>query len=83
MRFVPSSNRRQKSPAVVGSADAFRTKCVEKHPVLTPQLDVVERLAATQRVVGDVQHVVGFMVGPMLLKQVDLLVDAPGPAQPH
>ena len=71
-----ASNRRQKSPAVVGSGEAVGPQGVEEHSVIAPQLDVVERVAPAEDVVCDIQHVVGLIIGLMDLEHRDRRVDA-------
>ena len=75
-----SSKRRQKSPAVVGSGSDGRPQAVEEHRVGAAGLDVLQARAAAQCVVGDVQHVVGLVVGAVDLEQLDRGVDLAGQA---
>ena len=78
-----SAKRRQKSPGGGGVGDALGAQGVEIDLVVAPQFEVLDPLAAGQEVVGDVQHVVGFVVGQMPLEQVEVVVDVadqPGPA---
>jgi hypothetical protein len=58
-----------------GVGDAIGTKCVEEDDVVASQFDVVEAVAAADRVVGEVQDVVGLVVGEVELEQVEPLVD--------
>ena len=55
-----------------------RPDAVQEHPVPPPQLDVVERPAAAERVVGDVEHVVGLVQGEQAERGVDLFGQAQG-----
>ena len=70
-----SEKRRQKSPAVVGSGIRFGSQGVEIDLVVAPQFEVFDPLAAGEDVEGDVQDVVGFVVGKMHLEQMKIAVD--------
>ena len=63
---VPGSRRIWKTPC----AD-----CVEKRAIVPAEFDVVERLPAAHRVVDDVQHMIGFVIGLVDLKQIENRVD--------
>src|SRR5512135_1198012 len=64
--------------------DAVGAQGVEEDGVVTPQFDVVEAGAVAQRVVGEVQDVVGLVVGEVELQQMEPLVDGLGQAElPH
>ena len=58
-------------------AAAACTEHVEVRHVVTSHLQVVEHAAATQNIVGDVQHVVRVLVGPGSEQDSELRVDAP------
>ena len=60
---------------------ARRPYAVQEHLVTPPRLDVVERPAAAQGVVGHVQHVVGLVVGLVQGEQVERGVDLFGQAR--
>ena len=59
-----------------GIGDAVGTQGIEEDDVVAPQLDVIEAGTVAQRVVGDVEDVVGFVVGEVELEQVEPLVDS-------
>ena len=73
--------RRQKSPAVVGIGDASRTQGIEEGLVVAAQFDVLKAGAVAQSVVGDVEDVVGLVIGQMDLEQVQMAVDGLGQAE--
>ena len=82
-RTSASENRRQKSPGGGGVGDALGAQGVEIDLVVAPQLEVFDPLAAGEDVEGDVQDVVGFVVGQMPLEEVEVgvdVVDQPDPA---
>ena len=60
--------------------ERWRPEAVEEHRVGAAGLDVLQASAAAQRVVGDVQHMVGLVVGPVDLEQLDRRVDLAGQA---
>jgi hypothetical protein len=51
------------------------TERVQEDPVVAAKLDVVERPAPAQHVVRDVQDVIGLVVRPMDLQQLDVGID--------
>ena len=55
--------------------DPLRPKSVEIHLVVAAQLNVLQTRPSTQRVVGDVQHVVRLVVRQMHLEHLDSLVE--------
>ena len=55
-----------------GVGDAFGAQGVEIDLVVAPQFEVLEPLAAGQEVEGDVQDVVGFVVGQVPLEEVEV-----------
>ena len=57
-----------------------RPQAVQEHRVAPAGLDVLQAPAAAQCVVGDVQHVVGLVVGAVDLEQLDRGVDLAGQA---
>jgi hypothetical protein len=59
-----------------GIRDAVGAQGVEEDDVIASQLDVIEAGTVAQRVVGDVEDVVGFVVGEVELEQVEPLVDS-------
>ncbi|MBK6520207.1 MAG: hypothetical protein IPG04_40280 [Polyangiaceae bacterium] len=73
------SNRRQKSPAVVGSGSA-RAHRVEERSVVAAHLDVVENRPAAQDVEGDVQDVVGPAVRAALHQDRQPRIELPNEA---
>jgi hypothetical protein len=60
-----------------GVRDAAGAQGIKEGLVVAAQLDVVEAAALTRGVVGDVEGVVGFVIGQVDLEQVQLLVDGP------
>jgi hypothetical protein len=58
-----------------GARDAAGAQGIEEDFVVAAQLDVVEAAALTQGVVGDVEGVLGFVIGQVDLEQVQPLVD--------
>ena len=58
--------------------EALGPQPVEEDPVAAARLDVLQALPAAQRVVGDVQHVVGLVVGLVQLQQLQRRVDLAG-----
>ena len=84
-RTSASAKRRQKSPGGRRMGITLSSERVEIDLIVAPQLEVFEPLAAGEDIEGDVEHVVGFVVGPMLLEQmevpVDLLVELDLPSQ--
>jgi hypothetical protein len=54
---------------------------VEKVLIMAPQFDVLQASAVTERVVGEVKDVVGFMVRQMNLEDVQLAVDGVNEAE--
>jgi hypothetical protein len=69
-----ASNRRQKSPAVVGSGTRD-AQGVQVRLVAAERLQVCQAVAAAHDVVGDVQDVVGLVVRQVDLQQVKVAVD--------
>ena len=69
------SKRRQKSPAVVGIGNAASPQGVEIRLVAAQQFQVLQTRSSGQQVVGDVEHVIGVVVGQMDLQQPEALVD--------
>ena len=55
--------------------DAFGSQGVEVDLVVAPQFEVFDALAAGEDIEGDVQDMVGFVVGQMPLEQVKIAVD--------
>ena len=74
-RTSASRNRRQKSPAVVGSGIRTAPEGVEIDLVVAEQLEVLDAPAAGEDVEGDVQDVVGLVIGEVPLEQVEAVVD--------
>ena len=64
-----------------GVGDAVGAEGVEEDDVVASQFDVVEAGAVAQGVVGEVQDVVGLVVGEVELEQVESLVDGLGEAE--
>ena len=67
-------NRRQKSPSVVGSG-IRGAQGVEVDRIVAAQLDVLEALSAGEDVEGDVQDVVGFVIGQVAFEEVEVVVE--------
>ncbi len=63
-----------------GVGDAARAEGIEEGVVVAAEFDVLEAGAVAQRVVGDVEDVVGLVIGEMDLEQVQALVDGLGQA---
>ena len=70
----PPWNRRQKSPAVVGSGIAGPPG-IEVDLVVTSQFEMLELVSSGQDVEGDVQHVIGLMVRQVTLEEMEPAVD--------
>src|SRR5262249_20939100 len=67
-----------------GVGDAVGAQGVEEDLVVASQLNIVEAGPVAQRVVGEVQDMVGLMVGQVELEQVEPLVDGLSEAEvPH
>ena len=64
-----------------GVGDAVGAEGVEEGLVVAAQFDVLEAGAVAQGVVGDVEDVVGLVVGQVELEQVESLVDGLGQAE--
>ena len=64
-----------------GVGDAVGAQGVEEDLVVAAQFDVVEAGAVAQGVVGEVEDVVGLVVGEVELEQVEALVDGLGEAE--
>ena len=58
-----------------GVRDSLRPEGVGKDFVVAAQFDMFQALAAAEEVVGDVEHVIGFVVGLVNLQQVQPAVD--------
>ena len=71
----PSVNRRQKSPAVVGSGIRSCPEGVEVDLVVAAHFEVLQAAAPGQEVVGDVQDVVALEVRQVPLQEVEAPVD--------
>ena len=63
--------RLQKSPAVVGSGMRRGAQRVEEDFVLAAQFEILQTGAVAQRVVGEVEDMVGFVVGKVELEQME------------
>ena len=55
--------------------DAFGPQGVEVDLIVAPQLEVLDAAAAGEEIEGDVQDVVGFVVGQVPLEEVEVAVD--------
>ena len=55
--------------------DPFGSEGIEIDLIVAPQLEVFDPLAAGEDIEGDVEHVVGFVVGQMPLEQMESAVD--------
>jgi hypothetical protein len=62
--------------------NASGAKSVEVDFILTPQFEILQASAVAQGVVGQVEDVIGFVVGQMDLEQVQLIVDGIDEADP-
>ena len=58
-----------------GVGDALGAQSVEIDLVVAPQLEMLDFLAAGQDVVGDVQDMVGFVIGQVPLEEREIAVD--------
>ena len=58
-----------------GVGDAVGAQGVQEDDVVAPQFDIVEAGPVAQRVVGEVQDMVGLMVGEVELEQMESLID--------
>ena len=58
-----------------GVGDAHGAEGIEIDVVVAPQLDVLEPAAAGEDVEGDVQDMVGFVIGEMALEEMEVGVD--------
>src|SRR5208282_3705791 len=70
-------------PGCGGVGDTHGAQGVEVNLVVAPQFEMLNFLAAGQDVVGDIQDMVGFVVGQMPLEEMEIAVDIadqPGPA---
>ena len=75
---VSTSVAREAAAEVAGGGrvgDAAGAEGVEEVLVLAAQFDVLQAGAVAQGVVGEVEHVIGFVVGQVDLEQVQALVD--------
>ena len=59
-------------PGGGGVGDPLGAEGVEIDLVVAPQLEVFDPFAAGQDVEGDVQHMVGFVIGQMPLEQMEI-----------
>ncbi len=55
--------------------DAPSAEGVEEVDVVAAQFDVLETIAVAQRVISEVEHVIGFVVGQVDFQQVEVVVD--------
>ena len=69
-------------PGSGGVGDAFGSQSVEIDFVVAPQFEVFDPLTAGEDVEGDVQDVVGFVIGKMHLEQMKIGVDVADQADP-
>jgi hypothetical protein len=70
-------------PGCGGVGDTHGAQGVEINLVVAPQFEMLDFLAAGQDVVGDIQDMVGFVIGQMPLEEMEIAVDIadqPGPA---
>jgi hypothetical protein len=58
-----------------GVRDSLGSEGVGKDFVVAAQFDMFQALSAAEEIVGDVEHVIGFVVGPVNLQQVQPPVD--------
>ena len=77
-----SQNRRQKSPAVVGSGIRSALGGVEINLVVTSQFEVFDPLTAGEGVEGNVQDMIRLVIREMDLEQVKIGVDVVNQAGP-
>ena len=62
--------------------EALGAQGIEIDLIVASQLDVLDPLSAGHDVEGDVQDVVGFMIGTMALEDVEVVVDIADQADP-
>ncbi len=65
-----------------GIGDALGSQGVEIDFVVAPQFEVFDPVTASEDVEGDVQDVVGFVIGKMHLEQMKIVVDLADQADP-
>ena len=58
-----------------GIGDALGAEGIQEMEVLAAPFDILQTIAVAQRVVGDIENVVGLMIGKMKLEQVQVTVD--------
>ena len=77
IRVMTSASREAAAevPFGGGVGDALGAQGIEIDLVVAPQFDVLEALAAGEDVEGDVQDVVGFVIGEMALEEMEVVVD--------
>ena len=77
-----SEKRRQKSPSVVGSGNRAGAQGIEIDLVVATQFEVFDSFAAGEDVEGDVQDMVGFVIGKMPFEEMEVVVDVADQADP-
>ena len=65
-----------------GVGEALGTQGIEINLIVASQFDVFDSLSAGQDVEGDVQDMVGFVIGQMSLQDVEVVVDVADQADP-
>ena len=65
-----------------GVGDALGAQGIEVDLVVAPQFEVFDPLAAGEDVEGDVQDMVGFVIGQMPLEEMEVAVDVADQADP-
>ena len=69
-------------PCGGGVGDALGAQGVEIDLVVASQFEVLDAVAAGQDVEGDVEDVVGFVIGEMALEEMEVAVDVADQADP-
>ena len=59
-----------------GIGNALSAQGIEEVDVIAAQFDVLDTVAVAQGVIGDIQDMIGFVIGEMNLEQMEALVDA-------
>ena len=80
--MTSDSRKRRQSPPQWWVRDSFGSQSVEIDFVVAPQFEMFDPLTASEDIEGDVQDVVGFVIGKMDLEELKLGVDVADQANP-
>ena len=72
--------RREAAAEVVGRGrvgDAVGSQGVEIHFIVAAQFEIFQTRCSAQRVIGNVEHVIGLVIGSMKLEQLQTFIDPP------